>query len=155
LNPAPIDLLVLTVGNNAPDEAIPNALRDLMRDGTIEVIDFLVVAKDTDGNGTTREWNDLDEQELKHWAPLVSRIDGILSSIDAEQLKFMLPNETTAVMLVIEDVWAAKLRARMQGADGDLLLFQRIPRVLVGSTLQAVPTGIELVGLEPAGAGVD
>lgn len=140
----PIDLMVLTFSGDTLRGAIASGLRDLVDNGTVRIVDFLFVRKDKHGMVETLELADLDNVVRRDWKPLVSSVEDLLSDNDAKQVASLLDENSAAVMLVLEDWWAANFRAKMQSANVDLLIMQRIPRALVGTTLKAIPTTAEV-----------
>src|SRR3954452_9747574 len=82
----PIELLVVKFPGSRFTGEIAPALTDLVESGTIRVIDILFVHKDDDGAVTVLEINDLDDDDFRHFDPVVEDLTGVLTPDDARQL---------------------------------------------------------------------
>ena len=75
----PIELLVLKFpGNQFKGEIVP-ALKELVDNETIRIIDIVFVTKDAEGNLKAVEVSDLDGEDYAIFDPLVSDVLGLLS----------------------------------------------------------------------------
>ncbi len=57
----PVELLIVQFPGSEVKGDIAPAIKELVENGTIRVIDILFIKKDQDGNVTMREINDLDD----------------------------------------------------------------------------------------------
>jgi hypothetical protein len=144
----PVDLMVLTFAGDSFRGPIVQIIRDFVDDETIRIIDVLFVRKRAAGKAEVLEFTDLDHVDRTAWTPLVSTIEGQLSETDARQIAGLLANQSAAVVLLVEDVWAKKFRERIREAQAELLLLQRVPHTLLDSTLTAVPVPMDLADPE-------
>jgi hypothetical protein len=134
----PVEYLVVEFpGNRFKGEIVP-ALAELTEQGTIRVIDLLFVRKDADGSIATFELNDLPAEEAEPYEHLDGEIDGLLNADDASLLAAGLQPNSSAALLVFENVWATRLRDAIVGAGGRLVENARIPAPVIEAALAAV-----------------
>ena len=62
---------------------------------------------------------------------------GILTEEDVAMAGDALENESSAAMLLFENVWAARFATAVRNANGELVAFERIPREVVVAALDA------------------
>jgi len=134
----PIELLVVKFPGNQFKGEIAPALKDLVEDGHIRVIDILFVGKDQDGEMTVLEINDLDDDDFSHFDPVVSDITGMITVDDARQLAQGLDNNSSGAIMLFENTWATRFRDALLNANGELILNERIPKTVIDQ-LTAVP----------------
>src|SRR5260370_2312222 len=92
----PVEIVVVQFpGNEVKGDIVP-AIKALVENGTIRVIDILFITKDQDGNVTMREINDLDDASFASFNPIVAEIDGLVSRDDFQQLAATLNNNSSA-----------------------------------------------------------
>lgn len=98
------------------------ALVDLVRAGTVRVVDAVAVKKDDAGQITTLEVNQLASNELQVFDALDAEITGLLSYQDINDIAASLENNTAAGLLVLEHVWANNLAQAIVRANGKVVL---------------------------------
>ena len=130
----PVELLVLKFpGNNFTGEITP-ALRELVDSNTIGIIDILLAVTDDEGNVSALEISD-DSDAYSALQPVVMEINALLTPEDVEALgKQLGPNGSAAVML-FENKWATKFRDAVLGANGEVVLFERIPKQVIDTMM--------------------
>jgi hypothetical protein len=133
----PVELLVIKFpGNEFKGEIVP-ALRELVENGTIRIIDLLFIRKDADGTVTANELMDLAPGLYELFDPLVSDIEGLLADNDVQALAGALENNSSAGVLLFENVWATRFRDAVVNANGQLILSERIPRSVIEAAAAA------------------
>lgn len=133
----PIELLVVKFpGNEFSGEIIP-ALTDLVESGTIRIADLLFLVKNGDGDVTLLEFSDLAPDIFGMWDPLVSDITPLLNEDDAYLLAGSLENNSSAGLLLFENTWAANFAQAVRNANGEVVLNERIPGVVIDEILAA------------------
>lgn len=133
----PIELLVVKFpGNQFRGEIIP-ALQELVEGGTIRIVDILFLHKSADERLTVLEINDLEAEMFGLFAPIVSDITKLLSNEDAAQLGNTLENNSSAALMLFENTWATRLVDALGNAQGELVMNERIPRVVIDELLAA------------------
>jgi Family of unknown function (DUF6325) len=142
----PVELLVIKFPGNEFTGEIAPALRELVENGTIRIIDLLFIKKDADGTVTASELMDLAPDLYEVFDPLVSDIEGLLADDDVRALAGALENNSSAGVLLFENVWATRFRDAVLNANGQLVLSERIPR----SVIEAVAAAREAEPVQPA-----
>jgi hypothetical protein len=131
----PIDFLALEFkGNQFKGEIIP-ALMELVKKEIVRVIDLVIVLKDANGKVATREMQELDPALLAIFDPLKVQVTGIIQVEDIEMIGEKLDNNTTAAILLFENLWAIKFGEAVVNANGRMVMFQRIPFEVVNEVL--------------------
>ena len=133
----PIELLVISFpGNQFKGEIVP-ALADLIDKGIIRIIDIVFAMKDEEGNLSVAELSDLGDGQFAVFDPLVAEVTGLLSDDDIEQLSGALENNSSAGLMLFENVWAKQFVDAVRNAEGQLVLNERIPRTVIEEVLAA------------------
>ena len=127
----PVDYAVIAFPGNKFRGEIAPAIADLVDAGTIRVIDVAFVGKNADGDAVAMELMELDPdvQEGLDKAGVV--VGGLFNEDDLMDIAADLPPETSAAVLVWENVWARKVTQAMRDAGGQLVTFERIPHEIV------------------------
>jgi hypothetical protein len=133
----PVELLVVKFPGNEFRGEIAPALRELVENGTIRIIDLLFIKKDADGTVTANELMDLAPDLYEIFDPLVSDIEGLLADDDVQALAGALENNSSAGVLLFENVWATRFRDAVLNANGQLVLSERIPRSVIEAVAAA------------------
>jgi len=135
----PIDIIVIGYPVDAPmtGEAVPLVL-DLVERGIIRVLDVLFVVKNADGTFSGFEATDLESKSVGDLREFEGASSGLLGDEDAAAAAEALEPGTAAVLLVIENRWAAPFAAAVRRNGGILLDTQRIPVQSLIGALDAV-----------------
>jgi hypothetical protein len=139
----PVDLAVIRFkGNNFTGEVTP-ALLDLVRAGTVRVLDALFVYRDPEGRVGSLEIGDLGPDMRPAFVEIDGRPGaGLLDADDVGDIGEGLVANTSALLLVFENTWAARFAAASRRAGGELVDIARIPSQAVADAL-AAPLGAE------------
>lgn len=122
----PIDYIIIGFeGNNFKGEVLKE-LEKVVNDGTIAVLDLAVIIKDNDGNVTSIELNNLDSLIAKKIADSKSASKGLITDEDVAETGELLENNTSAGLLIIEQLWAKGLKQALINANGVLVAEGRI-----------------------------
>ena len=78
---------------------------------------------------------ELDSQHVKVLDPLKANISQIITAEDIANIAAQLDNNSTAGLMLIENLWAKKTKQAMLDANGKLVLFERIPHEVVEEAL--------------------
>lgn len=133
----PVELLVVQFSGDEVKGDIVPAIKELVENGTVRVIDVLFIKKDQNGNVTMREINDLDDASFAAFNPIVAEVDGLVSREDVQQLAAALNNNSSAGVMLFENTWATRLRDAISDAQGQVVLIDRIPRAVIEQALVA------------------
>jgi hypothetical protein len=124
-------LLVKFPGNQFTGEIVP-ALKELIDTNTIRILDLLFIKKDADGSLTILEVDEVDEDEVYDaFDPLVPEVNGFLAENDALTLAQSLEPNSSAALMLFENVWATRFRDAIVNANGQVILNERIPHRVI------------------------
>ena len=127
----PVDYAVIAFpGNQFKGEIIP-AIADLVEAGTIRLIDAAFVGKDEKGEVFTLELTELDPDVQEGLDTLNIEMNRLLNDDDLLTISQDLEVNSSAALLVWENVWAGKVAQAMRNAGGQLIAFERIPHDIV------------------------
>lgn len=127
----PIELLAVKFpGNQFTGEIVP-ALSELIESGLIRVIDIEFVRKDADGVVDVIEISELDEDTYAVFEGVVADVGGMLGEEDAQQLSGLLETNSSAAVMVFENVWATRFADAVRNANGEVIFNERIPRAVI------------------------
>lgn len=118
----PIDYIAVGFKGNNFDGEILRALENAVKSGAIRVVDLLFVIKDEDGDVAMAAVEDQDE-DLKQVAIGLGHTGDmpLLTDEDIEQIGDSMENDTSAGVLVIEQLWAKELKQALIDHNGVLL----------------------------------
>ena len=138
----PVQMLVLAFDGNRFRGEIWPELERLKREGVVRILDLLLVRKDSAGAIAHLAASDLDWEEASAFGQTMGMLAGFASGglpaaergalagmaelmdghlfdeEDAFRLEQLLPNDMTAVIALIEHLWAAPLLAAVSRANG-------------------------------------
>ncbi len=134
----PIELLVVKFPGNQFKGEIAPALQELVKNGTIRIIDLIFAIKDEEGTLAIVELNALGDETLAVFEPEPSELSGSLTEDDARTLSGGLENNSSAAILLFENTWATKFVDAMRNANGELILIERVPRVVIDELIAEV-----------------
>jgi hypothetical protein len=129
----PVDVAILRFDGNRFNGDIVPALRQLEQDGTDRIIDLTFITKDADGAVSFYEATDV-EVALAFEKVAESRFE-LLSDEDLELISDQLPVATSAMAVVWENRWLARLASALRESQAEVVSTERIPREAV---LQAI-----------------
>jgi hypothetical protein len=127
-------MVVAFPGNQFRGEIAP-ALEELVDSGIMRIIDLAFVTKGPDGNVFTMELEDLDSPAGAAFKQFESEVGDLVNQQDLLAVGEDLEANSSAAILVWEDVWAAKLANAIRDADGVLLDLERVPHEVVEEAL--------------------
>ena len=132
----PVDYaLIVFPGNQFRGEIAP-AIADLVENGTVRVIDIAFVTKDEAGEIAALEITDLDPAVREGLTAAGVHDGGLFSDEDLMSAAADLEPNTSAALLVWENVWAARVAQTIRNAGGVMVAFDRIPHVVVQEARQ-------------------
>ena len=130
----PIDFIALEFpGNRFRGDILPD-LFELVEKEIIRIIDLVIIRKDQ-GEVTVLELRELDSVHAELFNPLKAEANQMVTQIDIDMIADLLDDNSTAGLLLIENLWAKKTQQAMLAANGRLLMFERIPGVVVEEAL--------------------
>jgi len=133
----PIDLIALEFpGNRFRGEILPEIF-DLVDKEIIRVIDLVIIMKDQ-GEVIVRELRELDSQHIAMFDPLHADVSQMITDSDIAMIAGQLAENSTAGILLIENLWAKKTQQAMLAANGRLVAFERIPHDVVEEAVEDI-----------------
>jgi hypothetical protein len=134
----PVDYMIVAFpGNQFKGEIVP-ALADLVENGTIRIIDLAFVGKSASGDVVAFELLDLDPEVKKKFDEMGVEVNGLLNEDDLMSTGEKLDPDSSAALLVWENLWARNVAEKLRNAGGILVDYQRIPHEVVQAAREAV-----------------
>ena len=131
----PVEYMVVAFPGNKFRGEIAPALADLANSGTIRIIDLAFVSKGADGSISAMEFEDLESDAARAFKALEATVGDLVNQDDLRAIGEELDPNSSAAVLVWEDVWATRLANAISDADGVLLDLERLPRPVVQAAL--------------------
>lgn len=118
----PIDYIAVGFKGNNFNGSILSELVKAVDSGAIRVVDLLFVIKDADGSVSMAEIED-QHKELQDVAREIGHVGDmpLLTEDDVQKLGESMDNDTSAGILVIEQLWAKGLKKALLEHDAILL----------------------------------
>jgi Family of unknown function (DUF6325) len=134
----PVDYLIVAFpGNKFRGEIVP-ALADLVDNGTIRIIDLAFVGKNAEGEIVAFEVMDLEPDVKKAFEDMGIEVTGLFNEDDLMAAGEELEPDSSAALLVWENVWARNVADGIRNAGGVILDFERLPHEVVQAARDAV-----------------
>ena len=123
----PVDYLVVEFpGNQMTGEAFP-MLVDLVDRGLIRILDLVFVRKESDGSVAGLKLSDLDGDGQLDLSVFEGASSGLIGEDDIQEAGGVLQPNSSAGILVYENLWAAPLAREIRLSGGQLVASGRIP----------------------------
>lgn len=136
---APVEYIVIDFpGSRFTGEIVP-AMVDLVEREVVRILDLVFVKKELDGSITSFEFDQLDE--VADFAAIDGEAGDVLSEDDVLELAASIPEGSSALFIVWEDLWAAGLGRAVRNAGGELLLGGRLPHRVVTEIFASTESG--------------
>jgi Family of unknown function (DUF6325) len=127
----PVEYLIVAFPGNRFRGEIAPALADLVEAGTIRIIDIAFVAKDEDGEVAAFELTDIDPDVREGLESVGIEVTGLFNEEDLMAAAEELEPNSSAALLVWEDVWAREVAQALRDAGGEVFDFGRLPHEVV------------------------
>ena len=127
----PVEYMIVAFPGNEFTGEIAPALQDLVESETVRIIDLAFVAKDSDGEVAGFELSDLDPEVQAALEKAGAEATGLFNEEDLMAAAEELEPNSSAALLVWEDLWAARLADAIRGAGGELYDLGRVPHEVV------------------------
>ena len=135
----PVEYIAIAFpGNKFSGQIIP-ALQELVDNGTIKILDLVIIHKDADGNVDAVELNDAVAEEAAALAVLGIEGTKLLGMEDVEDIGDALDDNSSCALMIWENVWAERFATSLRNADGILIANGRIPAALVEEVMADIP----------------
>src|SRR4051794_5993501 len=123
----PVQYAVIRFPGNQFSGEIAPALAELVESGLIRIIDLVFVLKDAEGNVQGFEVSDVEPEVAEAWKGAGGTSGGLVNEEDVGLAAENLEPDTSAALLVWEDVWAARMVSAVRGASGEVIERGLIP----------------------------
>jgi hypothetical protein len=133
----PVDVAVIAFDEPKFDGSVATAIADLVANGTVRILDIVLVNKDENGTVTVLEVTDVDGDGIPDLVALQGDIPGLLSETDAGLAVEEMPNNTAIALLAWENTWLVRAGQAIRNNGGTLIAFERIPAEDVQAALDA------------------
>jgi hypothetical protein len=127
----PVDYLIVAFPGNRFRGEIAPALAHLVEAGTIRIIDIAFVGKDEDGEVAAFELTELDPDVREALEKIGVEVTGLFNEEDLMAAAEELEPNSSAALLVWENVWARETAQAIRDAGGVIYDFARLPHEVV------------------------
>lgn len=132
----PVDVAVIRFDSDEFSGDVAPALAELDRSGTVHIIDLAFVRKEADESVSCLEAT--DERVAKAFRGLADTQFDLLSDSDLDKIADELDPGSSAMVIVWENSWAARLASALRGSHGQVVAQERIPRESVLRAIAAL-----------------
>ena len=133
----PVEYIIVGFPGNKFNGEIAPELAALVESGTIRILDLIFVGKDVDGSVVSLEIDELEG--VPGFGELDAETGGIISPEDIEYAAAALEPNSSAALLIWEDVWAAPFAEAIRDSGGVLLEGARIPHEMIAPIVENLP----------------
>ena len=133
-----VEYVVIAVPELSSTRGVAAAIRELVEDSRIRILDLVGVVAEPDGR-----YSAIESEELSGLAELhgvEGEVGGLLSEDDIALAGSALQPGTSALILVVEDRWAQLLADAARHSGGRIVGGERIPRHRLEQARRARPT---------------
>jgi hypothetical protein len=136
----PVEYIIVGFpGNKFTGEIAPELIA-LVEAGTVRILDLIFIGKDADGSVVSFEIDELDQ--LAGFELLPGEVGGLIGPADIEYAASALEPNSSAALLIWEDLWAAPFAEAVRRSDGVLLEGARMPHDLIAPILADLPPAV-------------
>ncbi len=131
----PVEYMVVAFPGNKFNGDVAPALKELVDNGTIRVLDLAFVHKSANGDVDALELEDEGSEVLSAFQAVTHERGGLVNTEDLMDIGEALDNNSSAAILVWEDLWAARFKDAVIGSGGVLVDIQRVPYEIVDAAI--------------------
>ena len=122
----PIDYIVVGFEGNKFDGSILKAISEAIDKGIIGLIALAMIAKDGEGTVTAIDVAKTGDEYAVSFVEQYSGDNSLITDDDISEVSELLENNTSAGLLIIEQLWAKPLKKALIDAGGVLVAEGRI-----------------------------
>lgn len=123
----PVDIAVLGFLEGAePDGSVAAVVAEAVASGAVRLLDAVIVSRGEDGDVRVIDVDDGDA--VREVLGLETDVPGLLGEEDILAIAEEVPAGASAVLVVWENVWAARFSAALDSVGGVVLAHERIDR---------------------------
>jgi len=132
----PVDVAVILFEGSRFNGDVAPALVDAVDSGAVRIVDLAFVHKDTDGSVLIVEA--ADSEVAAAFELLSGSQFDLLNDGDLNDIGEGLNPGSSALVIVWENTWAARVAAAIRGSHGEVVFLERIPRENVLAAIEAL-----------------
>jgi hypothetical protein len=125
----PVEYIIIQFPGNQFKGEIAPALADLIANKTVRIVDLVFILKDEHGNVVWDEYDAGENGDGFGFAHLDGEA-GLLNEDDILTAAEVMDPNSSAALLVWEDLWAVPFAQAVRNAGGELIAGGRIPHEL-------------------------
>jgi hypothetical protein len=125
----PVEYIIIQFPGNQFKGEIAPALADLIANKTVRIVDLVFILKDENGNVVWDEYDAGENGDGFGFAHLDGEA-GLLNEDDILTAAEVMDPNSSAALLVWEDLWAVPFAQAVRNAGGELIAGGRIPHEL-------------------------
>ena len=122
----PIDFIIVGFEGNKFDGSILKALAEAIDKGIIALVALSFVMKDDKGTVTKMNIADMGDSYMTEFSQKYKASDENVAQEDIDEVADLLQDNTSAGLLVVEQLWAKPLKKALIDANGVLISEGRI-----------------------------
>ncbi len=122
----PIDYIIVGFEGNKFDGSILKAVGDAIDSGAVGLVDISFVGKDSEGTVTKLNIADLGDEYAVDFSTKYKPEGENIQQDDIDEVSDLIENNTSAGLLIIEQLWAKPLKKALIDAGGVLVAEGRI-----------------------------
>lgn len=134
----PVEVLVVAFPGSNFSGGIAPALRNVVENGSVNIIDLAFITKDNDETVTMLELDEIGDASVVALDEALEEVFDLLNDEDLLAIGEGLPPGSSAAAIVIEHKWARELAGAVADSDGQVVLNERIPREVVQAAFDAL-----------------
>jgi len=133
----PVDYIVVEfpAGSSNFTGEMAAELVNLTTNGTVRLIDVLILTKDDDGTVEAMELSDVED--LGELEQLEAELAELLAADDVAHLAAAMDAGTTAGVIIWENLWSVPFAAAARRSGGQLIAHGRIPAQAIIASIEA------------------
>ena len=122
----PIDYVVVAFDGNKFDGSILAELEKQVEAGVIDVLDMALLMKDENGEVTLLSVENTEDEVITTFVSSNGISGDLIGDDDIDEIGELLDDNTSAGLLIVEQLWAKGLKQAIIDANGKLLIDGRI-----------------------------
>jgi hypothetical protein len=131
----PVEILCIKFPETAIKDDIALALKHLVEQKTIRIIDILFIRKGIDGEILVSEIDEMEDVDHHLLDSSIAEISGLISEEDVQEVATKLDAGSFAALMLLENTWATAFRDAVLKANGEMLLSDRIPHSVIEAVM--------------------
>jgi len=132
----PVDVAVIEFDGGDVDSEVASALANLQDSGTVRIIDVAFVSTSVDGSVSIMEL--ADDGAGDDFCEITDSPVDLLSESELRDLGRTLAPDSSAMVVVWENCWAARFASEIRESHGRLSILERIPHENVERAIAAL-----------------